>query len=452
LYTLNIPSATDFQAYTVNDYIYSYTDDGSNNFELIHSWFSDYIFSLSNPVTSRFQSARPTFSTIPFVPTVMSSFNDFNPYLVLIGINGRNASGMMHFFRSMSEFSKTNFNAGLTIFSITESSTSSGSIATHLISGPALPTWRLTTARKAKPPTAAIPATSTFTQVDLLSKQDDMKFLVQPDLSGTPTTIPYPAKVDPMVPATAEMYILNSATAASTDPKKILENNPVKFISFNEYKHYTPDMLIYNPFSVTASALFTTTIAGLIIENGNVDGFATHLPNPDLPTPFNNAHLASSSVSVHDTMLPVFFGTTDHATSVSARAFFSWPKQPVVTLLNDITQVHLPRTTGTVFGHTHVHSVGLNPSGRFSMPFSAFSFLGRTIQATAQHAPSNKVERRRAYLWSSYRILEDEQHAFQIAQFSLTASERIGQLSSLKHLFGSRSLVGSIPHPSTFIH
>jgi hypothetical protein len=432
---------------TVNDHIFGFTFAGTA-FSLQDSWLSTTIASLVNPVTSRFQTARPTFSRVPIYPQTISDWTEFNPYLYNIGLSSRNSSQMFHFIRNLSEYSRANFAGGLTLFHISESA-SAASIVSHLISGPSYPTWHTASlAATAQPVPTPIPANATFTTVPTVSRQPVINFLVdEPTADNANNIVNYPAVIHPVAQLQMDIYfrVENHALPAANN-----REHPIKFVLFDEPKHNMPQMFIYNALAQTSSAMFNCLISGIIIENGPVDGFVTHVPNPDMTSSDNNvATVYASAISAVSVYLASDIASTSH-TTCAVRPTHRWPSMPNAVLHRDMTQVILPRIHRTVAGPYNLHQIGLRPVDRFITLKPAISFYGRNTSNVPNNIPDSN--RRHILFWSSYRILEDERHEYLDTPAHRITLSRFSMLTSLRNIFGARSLIGSVPHPASLIH
>lgn len=435
---------------TVNEHILGILRSGTNTVQAQDSWLTNAINSLINPVTSRFHAGRPTFSRIPFTHETITNWNQFNPYLYCLGLNGRNATGYFHYVRHMSEYCKSSLNGGLTLFHITDSS-SNQAIVSHLISGPSYPTSHISTiAASASPTRPALPNTPTYGTADVTARQATIHFLVPPNQANSGSAaIRYPTAITPMVQANADVFL---RVENEEIPEVADRTHPIEFVNYDSTRHVTGNMLIYNALALTPSAMFSCLVTGLIIENGSVDGFAIHVPNPDMAPSDNNAtSIFASAVNASNVFNNVEITNSTTRISVPTRPVHRWPTVPNAILNRNMTEVILPRiyrslNQGTTFT---LHNIGLRPVDRFPSLYFAQSFLGRVTSSVPEHTAENA---RLIYLWSSYRILEDERHEFSISQTDRITTTRFSLLTSLKNVFGARSLVGSISHPAAIIH
>jgi len=438
------------QAVTVNQLLGGYTVN-ADAYTIFESWFSDRMYSLINPVTSRFQTSRPTFSTINYRAQTLST-EEFNPYLYGIGITATNAPAIFSFIRHASAYSKENFSAGLTIFHICESSTGS-SIINHLISGPAIPTWQSNFHTNATLPATPAQA-ATFTRADTHTRNAEFLFLVDPDYVNNRQVIGYPTAPAGM---TQTAWILSNNTdlpvGADDDATQLARStaDPADYIGYEAHKHYTPECMVFNATGVTTSALASTLQCGLLIENGQIDGFGVYVPNIDLAMSDNNAQLFSSAVNASHVFTAAQISDTTTRISVQRRAIVRWPHTKVATHLNDMANIYIPTVYKQIIAPAApatLNFLGLTAGRRFNHAFSLQQFMGRQTQSPATAAGNFRF----TYLWSSYRILENETHSYSVRPTRIIESNRIGFLVSLKHIWGARSLVGRVDHPSAFIH
>lgn len=414
------------------------TDNNNETYFMYQSWLNSRLGQLMNPVTSRTNAARPIFAEIPFVPpnlrvsTSLASWSKFNQYEFVFGFNSQNFTHITSYLQNISEYVKTEMSASHTLVQIFDS-VSSSSIVSHMISGPALPTWYITNTDKTKDTSNVLDVDTTKSKYKFTKQAHSelatlLNFLT-PDTLTLTTPVPFPApNADPKI--NDNLYL-----ARNQDP-----TDPREFVLFDADKHVTPDLLTWNPTSSVPSAMFGPICAGLLIQNADVDGITLPLPNIEAPLATTNGSYLSSLVNFADVS-----SCYVHTTHIEKRVI---PKRTVESVALAIWNYAVLRL-GRLGNKSTSTGQDLNHSG-YTIADGSPSLALTNNWFTFPSTKSTEFSDCRLHVWSSYRVFLKETHDSYDKSPPPSVFD-LGFLVSLRHLFGVEIQTGRTPHPSVLI-
>lgn len=391
------------------------------------NWLLSRIKSLFNPVTSRSNTNRPTFSpivTFPYEPT-----DEVNPYIYLLGADSNNIFNALSFLQGMSNViheQLTGSNQLGSYFGIT----SGTQILTHMYHGPALPTWHWITVSPIKDRKDRKDLTATgFART--------IRFLSDETIPSTPpTTIKYPesdADID-------KTYYLVRKPNGTLDTDQ--EDST---ILFDIDEHVLPDVRYFDPWEYNPSKLPYTMMTGILIESAEIDGFSVPQPNLNVPLSTENSYLLNSAVPLHWIKTAKQIGNqTD--TILYQRSFVRQQSTPVGISLYDLSTNRLPYFNTSVNDPSPPRGFyGFNKTTDISWFIRAFSYFGFKIRSQNTSTQDPNLPKHHLYAWSSYRYVNSN------VPRSTPATHRVSMLCNFRTIYGTNVTLSQSVHPSRLI-
>jgi hypothetical protein len=387
------------------------------------NWVSDRVQTLFNPVTSRSNTARPTFSPIATFPFESTTWG-INPYIYLLNADKDNIYTTLSFVKSMSEIISEQIPGSIQLGSMF-SNFSGLQILTHFYHGPALPTWHY-----------CIPKpTENGNEISSTNFATTIHFLQQPTAKAD-VTLKYPTD-DSVIDKI--LYLVHAS-------KKHDENKePDDFIDFDTTKHVHPDVRYFDPYEYTPSKLAFTVMTGLSIETEEIDGFSIPQPNPGISLYDENSFALQSAVPLKSIKKASTIGNADVLITLASRPFISSQHSKIGLSLYDLSsnrlpifdqQVREPIPTTGLYGFDALTHVGF-----FTR---AFNYLGYRLASIDESYPPN-IPNEQLYGWSSYRYLNSNVRR-NVAMF-----ERTYMLFNLRTIYGTNVTMAQSVHPSLLI-
>jgi len=387
------------------------------------NWVSDRVQTLFNPVTSRSNTARPTFSPIATFPFESTTWG-VNPYTYLLNADKDNVYTTLSFVKSMSQIVSEQIPSSAQLGSMF-SNFSGLQILTHFYHGPALPTWHFITPKPAENGNE-ISATDFATAIRYLKKP----------IAKADTTLKYPTD-DSVIDTT--LYLVHSS--------KKHDNNqePDDYIDFDSTKHVHPDVRYFDPYEYTPSKLAFTVMTGLSIESEEIDGFSVPQPNPGISLYDENSFILQSAVPLKIIKKSSTLGNATMITTLATRPFVSSLHSKVGLSLYDLSanrlpifdqQVREPLPPTGLYGFDLFTNVGF-----FTRAFNYFGYRLATIDTS--YDPN--VPEEQLYGWSSYRFINPS------VRRNVALYDRSYMLFNFRTIYGTNITMSQSVHPSLLI-
>lgn len=384
------------------------------------NWLAIRVRSLFNPVTSRSNTARPTFSPITTFPMETTNWN-VNPYIYLLGADKENIYSTLTFIKSMSAIVNEQISGSQQLGSLF-STTSGVQIMTHFYHGPALPTWHYFTV---KPTEKELTPTAYATAIH---------FLDLPKAEKPVTTLPYPEKDDIIDKL---MYLVKPSSNGKNG------KDVHTYIEFDSDDHLTPDVRYFDPYNYTPSTLPYTMMTGLSIETEEIDGFT--VPQPSLISSLytDNSHVLQSAVPLTYITTATSLGNNTPTNLIQRNPHHADAPKIGVSLY-DLSINTLPYFNTNVLDAQPPQLYGFDaqPSNnRFAKAFSKFGFR---IRSSERYKNPN-IPLASLYAWSSYRYVNKN------APNTVPKAERISMLLNFRTMYGTNVTLSQSVHPSRLI-
>jgi hypothetical protein len=403
--------------YMIGNLIGAGTANGDYN-----NWLLSRIKALFNPVTSRSNTSRPTFS--PIATFTYNGPVDVNPYIYLLGADPDNISNVTSFIQDMSSIVHEQISGSKQLGAHFEHS-SGAQMMTHFYHGPALPTWHWF---PVKPPIEPIDITAK-------SCAARMNFLTVPDDPVTPLAKhKYPDKDEVL---TKSLYLVTKPTESTSSE---YEEN---YVTFDVDEHVTPDVRYFDPYEYNPSKLSYTILTGLCIESAEIDGFMVPQPNLDQSLATENSYLLNAALPLTCIRLPAQINS-NLALCIYNRTINSHSNPAVHVNLYNSDNVILPNFSvemletrpATLFGFSTKQQIK-----RFSRAFNSFGF---NIQSREESNPPN-IPRYSIYAWSSYRYLNPE------VASKTPLLDKVYLILNFRTIYGTNVTMAQSVHPSILI-
>lgn len=384
------------------------------------NWLLTRIRTLFNPVTSRSNTTRPTFSPITTFPYDITSW-EFNPYIYLLNADKDNIYTTLTFIKSMSSIINEQLSGSTQLGSLFD--TPSGvQIMTHFYQGPALPTWHWFTP---SPNEKEITAT-TFATV--------LKFLTPPT-NGNDHELPYPEN-DNLIDKL--LYLVKKTS------KHDAQNDPRSYIEFDSDEHVTPDVRYFDPYNYSASSLPYTMMTGLLIETEEIDGFTVPQPNINISLFDDNAHVLQSAVPLKNIRSATSIGDAGTPTDLFWRSVQTFVSPKIGVSLYDFSINALPYFDQQVSDAQPSALYGFDAEDHHSRFTRAFSKFGFRLPSMEQSKPAN-IPDQSLYAWSSYRYVNTA------APRATPRTQRVCMLLNFRTIYGTNVTLSQSVHPSRLI-
>jgi len=384
------------------------------------NWLLTRIRTLFNPVTSRSNTTRPTFSPITTFPLTTTAW-EFNPYTYLLSADKDNVATITTFIKSMSSIINEQLSGSTQLGSLFD--TPSGvQLMTHFYHGPALPTWHF------------IVPVSSEKEITATTYASVLKFL-EPPTNGQGHTLPYPEKDDIIDKL---LYLVNKTT------KHNPHDNPRGYMSFDSDDHVTPDVRYLDPYNYSASSLPYTMMTGLLIETEEIDAFAVPQPNLDFSLFTDNSHVLQSAVPLDIIKRATDIGSSNYHISLMPRTLQTSDSPKIGISLYDYSINVLPRFDQQVSDPKPTALYGFdseNHHDRFTRAFSKFGFR----LSSMERSKSPNVPERPLYAWSSYRFVN------KFAPKVTSRAKRVCMLLNFRTIYGTNATLSQSVHPSRLI-
>jgi len=402
---------------TIANLIGAATTGGTYN-----NWFQTRLRSLFNPVTSRSNTNRPTFSPMPTF-SYENSF-DVNPYIYLLGADDDNIHTVSTFISSMSTIVKEQLSGSKQLGSLFD--TPSGvQILTHFHHGPALPTWHFFTTSKTDP----------FEDITPTAFAKTLNFLTEPRTEKTPATeLKYPQSDDDI---DTQLYLVCKPT--EDDPKAETDT----FVTFNTRQHVVPDVRYFDPYDYSPSKLAFTIMDGLCTETEELDGFI--VPQPDLNASLatENSHILNSAIQLKKITTALTIGNSSRIALINRTT--SEETLPRVGLsLYDYSKNRLPYFKTKVNDKLPNGLFGFSPLKNLTFFKHAFSYIGFLTPNMDTKEPPHQPEHR-FYAWSSYRYTNTN------VKRATAQDLKVYMLLNFRTVYGTNVTMSQSGHPSRLI-
>jgi len=385
--------------------------NGTNHFT--HSNWSNLILeSVFNPIVGRALTQKPTFSRIPIHSYTVAAIDDVNPYIYALSATDDNLDVMSDFIRSASRFTKAETPSAIVLGQLLQTITGI-TILTHSVEPPTLPTW---THLKVSPD--VIP-THNATHADFATHT---KFLVPaPVLTGT---IAYPTDIG----TTPQALIL--MTDVNADP----DAYPVEFLTFDGKIHVSPQVLYFQPYDVSPSALAHTITLGLKIESSEIDGITIPTEHPTQSLSDNNSLLLQSAIRL-DKVYATNMVTPP--TVIRKRSPIDSSNQSLGISIGNMSLNVMPSFVKTQVPTAFPAALpGFTKVAQHTNPDYAFNYAASKALNPAT-IPKDSI-----HLWSSYRFVSKLKKP--------TASEKF-MFSSFRPIYGTNVTLSRSRNPNLII-
>jgi hypothetical protein len=384
------------------------------------SWLLQRIRTLFNPVTSRSNTNRPTFTPLPTFPPLMS-LSQINPYIYLLNADEDNIYNTVTFIRSMSAIIGEQIKGSSQLGTLFD--TPSGvQIMTHFYHGPALPTWHWFVPKEGKEELSAKRYAETL---KFLFPQPNNKATVPLKYPTDPTTIETP------------LYLVRK------DSKNPDSDDDRQMISFDLNFHVAPDVRYFDPYAYTPSTLAFTMMTGLCIESEEIDGFAVPQPNPGISLNAENSFILESSLPLRLVQLASEV-SNGNGMNLYHRSISSQNSSAISVSLYDMSQNILPYFKTRVIDALPVSLHGFKTvTGieRFSKAFSKFGFRTSSIDEVHEiNVPPKSI-----YAWSSYRHINTHMPR------SSPLRDKTYMIINFRTIYGTNVTMSQSVHPSRLI-
>jgi len=381
--------------------------------DFTHSnWLNLILESVFNPIVGRALTQKPTFSRIPIHSYSVPSNDDVNPYIYVLSATDDNLDVMSDFIRSASRFTKAESPNAIVLGQLLQTITGI-TILTHSIEPPTLPTWTNLEV------TASTIPTHDATHANFASHT---KFLVDPTpLTGT---IPYPADLG-NTPVTLLLM-----TDVDADPT----TSPVSFLKFDGKIHVSPQVLYFQPYDVSPSALAHTITLGIKIESSEIDGITVPTEHPTQSLSDNNSMLLQSAIrldKVHATNM------TTPPTVIRTRENLDSQNQPLGLAISNMSINVLPSFVKTQVSTAFPTTLpGFTKVVQHTNPLYAYNYAASKALKPAT-VPDNSI-----HLWSSYRY---------VSKLKKPTSSQKFMLSSFRPIYGTNVTLSRSRNPNLII-
>jgi hypothetical protein len=376
------------------------------------NWLNLILESVFNPIVGRALTQKPTFSRIPIHSYTVPDPDDVNPYIYALSATDDNLDVVSDFIRSASRFTKAETSNSIVLGQLLQSITGI-TILTHSVEPPTLPTWT-----HLEISADAIP-THEATHINFASHT---RFLSRPTaLTGT---ITYP----PDLGTTPQTLLL--MTDVDADPN----NYPVEFLTFDGKIHISPQVLYFQPYDVSPSALAHTITLGLKIESSEIDGITVPTEHPTQSLSDNNSMLLQSAIRLDKIART---NMTADPTIIRSRTLLDASNQPLGLAISNMSINVLPS-----FVKTQVPTVfpstlpGFTSVAQHTDPKFAFNYSASKVNNPGT-LPDQFI-----HLWSSYRYVSRLKRP--------TATEKF-MFSSFRPIYGTNVTLSRSRNPNLII-
>ncbi|KAG5871096.1 hypothetical protein JTB14_035793 [Gonioctena quinquepunctata] len=366
----------DRQTYTPANFIGGYYDIAQR--PTSHSnWLSTRFEKVFNPTIGKALLQRPTLAKIRQAPFEYLTAEQIDPYEFLLCYSEDNIEKILELLTDVSSFLKEEAHATKKLGQVLENA-SGIVILYHSVWSTTMPTWH-----HLPPPTVSSPQETNEITDSAYSKQ--IKFL-----SPAPT---FKGTLDPPTDDIDSVFYLVSKDAY--DPTY----PPFAYENFDKQRHVYPDVLWFQPYSKSPSALNYALTLGLIKEFGDLDGVTIPLPNIRMSLTENNSMYMQGTIPLPCIKKYTPSSDDTNRLSLCTRAIHDDESQPTGFGLRDCSTVTVPK-----FGIEHVRS---NMSQLYSVKVKPncndnevdFTFT------SSQFPNAPPVPKGSIHLWSSYRFV-----------------------------------------------
>lgn len=382
------------------------------------NWFSNMCTSLFNPVTMRYNSVRPTFSTIEFdAQNFTETADTVNPYIHLMLLDSINLRSTIRAVNNMSTSFEELFEAKQKLGTI-EHDEKGNQLISHYYQHAQLPTF-------------------TWHPVTVPEEQQSWKLDQQVKAIGF---------LNPVEDKPASK--LNEVVATSFIPKEIYltqgehydpTKDPDKFKTFNDQTDILDSVRHLSPYETKREELFFNIIHGKVIETEEIDSVCIPQPNPHNTIQIENAYFLESAIPFSQ-ILPQHGRNVNVIRRVPHQVRFPAVRMNLYNRSQDIIPVYQNRCVNIDLAPL----IGFDVTPHIPDVTRSCNTVSFEI-STEETATKFDGKFRKIYAWSSYRYLNPKQNE------TVPIRNRRLMFTNMRSLFGTNSTLVETAHPANII-